>query len=163
MADYSLKVNLNDEEGNVEVLVREKNGDTFVVVDSATFGLAGVHADLADKVALYGLSKLLQDRSSSIPTGPEKLASMNEVFAQLASGKWEAERTRGAVVVSAEVEALAELRNVSVAAIQKTLKDFTKEQKDKIFANPSVVEKAKEIMARRENETAGVDLSEFAA
>lgn len=159
---YSLKVDLDDANGNVAVTVREKDGGEFVTVDEGSFGMDGVHSDLIDKVALYGLSKLLQDRSSSVPTGPDKLAAMNDAYAQLASGQWEKERTRGAPTVSAEVEALSQLKGVSIPAIQKALRNYTAEQKEAIMGSELVQSKAAEIKAARE-EQPDVSLDDLAA
>lgn len=112
-------------------------------------------------VALYGLSKLCMDRTSEVnfsddKTTPEsKLAAVQEVFDMLKGGVWERERKAGAPLISAEVEALAELRKVSVAEIQNSLRKYTKEQREQIFANKAVVAKAAEIKANR---TAAEDL-----
>lgn len=162
MSSYSLKVELNEETNAVDVTVREKIDDAFKDIDVQSFGLDGIHETIRPKSDLYGLSKLLQDRSSSVPTGPEKLAAMNEVFAQLAAGDWEKERTRGAPTVSAEVEALAAIKGTSVAAIQKALRNYTKEQKEKILGSEVVQAKAAEIKAARE-EAADVSLDDLAA
>jgi len=159
---YGLKVELNEETGSVDVTVREKVDGDFKDLDTQAFGIDGINEDIRPKVELYGLSKLLQDRSSAIPTGPDKLAAMNEVFAQLANGEWEKERTRGAPTVSAEVEALASLKGASVAAIQKALRNYTKEQKEKILGSKAVQDKAAEIKAARE-EAADVNLDDLAA
>jgi hypothetical protein len=148
---YSLKVELNVETNAVDVTVREKNekGD-FVEVDSKSFDASAISADILTQVTLYGYSKLLQDRCSDIKAGPEKIAAMDEVAAQLAAGQWERERKAGAPTVSAEVEALAELKGCSVADIQKSLRKFTKEQKEKILGNEAIVKRATEIRAARE-------------
>jgi hypothetical protein len=155
-----MKVELNVEDMAVEVLVREKVDGEFVAVDTAAFGLDGIHESIRQQSDLYGLSKLLQDRSSSVPTGPDKLAAMNSVYAQFVAGEWEKERTRGAMVVSAEVEALAEMKGVSISSIQKTLASLTKEQKDSIFANPKVKKAADAIRTNRE-EAVDVDLTDL--
>jgi len=162
MSDYSLKIELNEELNAVDVIVREKVDGDFNAIDTGSFGVDGVHDDISSKVALYGLSKLLQDRSSSVPTGPDKLAAMNEVFAQLATGEWNKERTRGASVVSAEVEALAAIKGHSIPDIQRALKGYTAEQKDKIFASDVVKTKAAEIRAAREgSDEVAVDLADM--
>lgn len=159
---YGIKIELDEELEAVIVNVREKVGEDFTIIDSGTFGLEGVNEALRVKVALYGLSKLLQDRSSSIPTGPDKLAAMNEVFAQFAEGTWEKERTRGVAMMSAEVEALAQMKGVSPAAIQLTLSKLTKEQKDKVYADPNVKAAADRIRAAREA-AVEVDMSDLLA
>jgi len=138
---FGLKVDL---EGNlVTVTVREKdsNGD-FSDVDVKEFNIDEVHADLLSWVALYGLSKLLQDRSSDVKAGPDKLDAMTEVFEQLKAGQKERERKAGAPTVSAEVMALADIKGVCVADIQKALRAYSKEVREKILSNPAVVERA---------------------
>lgn len=151
MPDYSLNIDLNTDNRSVDITVREKVEGEFNPLDTQSFGIDGIHEDLKLSVELYGLSKLLQDRSSGTPKGPDKLAAMNEVFAQLVSGQWTKERARGAAVVSAEVEALAELKGCDIATIQRSLKNYSKEQKELIFAKDAVKAKAAEIRARREN------------
>jgi len=154
---YSLKVDLNGDTNAVEVTVREKNDKgEFEAIDTGSFPISDVSDDIMAQVTLYGLSKLLQDRSSDTKAGPDKLAAMSEVAAQLAAGQWERERKAGAPTVSAEVEALAAIKGCSVADIQKSLRKFTKEQKEKILANPAVVAKADEIRTSRD--TVEVDL-----
>lgn len=161
---FSTKVELDTENMAVNITIREKNdkGD-FVEVDSNSFATSTIHADLADQVLLYGYSKLLQDRSSDTDVGPDKLAAMQEVADQLAAGNWERERRSGAPTVSAEVEALAAIKSCSVADIQKSLRKYTKEQKEKIFANEAVKAKADEIRASRSTDDETIDLEAFAA
>ena len=159
---YGLKVDLSGEEGTVTVLVRRREGEGFVEVETDSFDIADVHESLQPNVALYGLSKLLQDRTSQVDAGTEKLPAMREVMALLAKGEWEKERTAGAPTVSAEVEALAEIKGVSVAVAQKALRNYTPEQREKILANPGVVERAIKIRETREAETAQVSLDDMA-
>ena len=156
---YSLRVELNTEENTVEVMVREKQNGDFVEVDKRAFSAAGVHDEVRGNVFLYGLSKLMQDRSSDTKAGPDKLDAMAEVFDQLAEGKWERERRAGTPTVSAEVEALARIKGVSVGDIQRALSKFSKEQKEKVFENAEVQRIAEEIRAGREG--AEVDLSDL--
>lgn len=160
---YSMKIDINEESGEVEAKVREKdeNGE-WEVVDSQTFDPEGVHEKAQAFIRGYGLSKLMQDRSSSVATGPDKLSAMNEVFALLAEGKLQKERTRGAPTVSAEVEALAAIKNTTIPVIQKTLNRYDKETRDKILAHKSVQERAAEIRRAREGEQLEVDLEDLA-
>ncbi len=152
------KVELIAERGVVSVQVIDRESEA--VVESREFDASGVHENVRPLVGLYGLSKLLQDRSSETPTGPGKLSAMQEVYDLLSRGEWERERKAGAPVVSAEVEALAEIKKITVAQAQAALRKFTKEQKDKILSNPAIVAKAAEIRAARE--TSNVDLSDLA-
>lgn len=156
---YSLKVDLDSENGAVGVVVREKEGNTFKEIDTASFAGAGIHDDIKGQVFLYGLSKLLQDRSSDTKAGPEKLAAMQDVYDQLVDGKWERERKAGSPTVSAEVEALARIKGVGVADIQRALSKFSKEQKEKVFENTEVQRIAAEIRSSRD--ATEVDLSDL--
>lgn len=156
-AKFRLSVELNAELMQVEVAVIDRESEK--PVKEAKFLAGEVHENVRNSVALYGLSKLLQDRSSDVSFGgkdksatPEdKIAAMQEVFDLLKLGTWERERKAGAPVVSAEVEALAALKGITVAEAQTALRKYTKEQRDKILSHESIVAKAKEIKAAREN------------
>lgn len=163
MPDYSMKFDLDAEERTVTAYLRERGEDgEWEVVDTASFSLDGVHESLTDMVALYGLSKKLQDGASSTPVGPDKLVEMNAIFAALAEGKWERERTRGPQAVSAEVEALAAIYQTSVGAVQKKLRSLSKEQREKILSHPKVKEKADAIRAAREAAEGELDFADLA-
>jgi len=152
---YRLSVELKADDATVNVQVIEReSGD---VVESETFQARDIADSIKTNVALYGLSKLLQDRSSDTDSGPEKLDAMREVYAMLRGGQWEKERKAGAPVVSAEVEALATLKKITVAQAQAALRKYTKEQRDKILSNTAIVAKAKEIRAARENSDVSLD------
>lgn len=144
---FRLSVELDAENGvvRVKVIDREK-GET---VEQEAFDTGNVHENVRTMVGLYGLSKLLQDRSSETPAGPEKLAAMREVYDLLSRGEWERERKAGAPVVSVEVEALAELKGISVAQAQTALRKFTKEQREKILSNPKIAEIAAKLKEQR--------------
>jgi len=158
---YSLKVELDAEADAVVVIVREKDAKgNFEEIDREVFPLSDVHEDCRPLSDLYGYSKLLQDRSSDTKAGPEKLDAMRDVRQQLSEGQWERERRAGAPTVSAEVEALASIKGVSVGDIQKALRSFSKEQKEKILSNPQVMELAETIRASRDS--VAVDLTDMA-
>lgn len=160
---FGLRAKLNVEAMSVdfEIVKKETDSEKESVVGQKSFKAQDVHTSLHKNVGLYGLSKLLQDRSSDIPTGPEKIAAMEEVMVLLAAGEWEKERKVGAPIVRPEVEALAQLKNCSVADIQASLRTYSKEAKEKVLTNPKVVALAAEIKAKREAGT--VDLSDLAA
>jgi len=152
---YRLSVELKPEDATVNVSVIEReSGD---VVESESFAARELPDNIKPTVALYGLSKLLQDRSSDTDSGPEKLDAMREVFAMFKAGQYERERRAGAPVVSAEVEALAVLKKITVAQAQAALRKYTKEQREKILSNAAIVEKAKEIKAAREKSDVSLD------
>jgi hypothetical protein len=152
---FRLSVELKAEDGTVNVSVVEReSGD---IVETEVFQARELPDNIKPTVALYGLSKLLQDRSSDTDSGPEKLDAMREVFAMFKAGQYERERRAGAPVVSAEVEALAALKKITVAQAQAALRKYTKEQRDKILSNAAIVEKAKEIKAAREKSDVSLD------
>jgi len=161
---YGLKAYLNVETMSVDFKVINKNAKEGEnpVVETESFRVAEVvHANLHKNVALYGLSKLLQDRSSDVQTGPGKLAAMREVAELLQTGEWERERKVGAPVVRPEVEALAEIKGCSVADIQNALRKYDKVAREKILENPAVVARAAAIRSKRE--ATQVDLSDLSA
>lgn len=160
---FGLDVDLDMDQSAILVKVMKKDDDgNREAVDQNTFPLSSVHENLQLKVGLYGYSKILQDRTSDVKAGPDKLAAMSEVALRLSEGQWEKEREAGGPTVSAEVEALAELKSVSVADIQRALRRYTPEQKDQILKSDAVQKLATAIRAKRE-EAEEVDFDNFLA
>lgn len=95
-------------------------------------------------------TKLANFAASAKSEGRDRLAMIHEGWDQLMSGTWEKEREGGGPTVSAEVEALAKIKGKPVAAIQKALREYDKETRAKILANPKVAEEAKKIREARE-------------
>ena len=155
---YRTKVKLNTEDMAVEVDILEKESGDIVV--SEVFLASEIHASVKQQVALYGLSKLIQDRASDTKVGPEKIVAMQAVMTQLASGEWARERKVGAIVVSAEVEALSRLKSITVPQAQAALKGYPKEAREKILGHEKIVALAAEIRAEREG-AESVDLAEL--
>lgn len=155
---YALSVKLNSETASVDVTVKERESDE--VIDTHSFPFLDVHADLRNDTGLYGLSKLLQDRSSDVPTGPEKLTAMKGVAEQLAGGTWAKERKVGAPTVSAEVEALAQFKSITIPQAQAALRRYDKAAREDILGHASIVALAKQIREARETEEV-IDLGEL--
>lgn len=147
---FGLKVELNPTERSITVIVRKRDGEDFIEVDSEVFALADVAEELQDNIACYGLSKLYQDRTSDVDLGPPKLAAMRELSARFAIGEWTKERIVGVQMASVEVEALAQMRNSTIPEIQRSLKGYSSEQREKILNNPSVKALAATIKTQRE-------------
>lgn len=156
---YALSVKLNAESMTVDVTVKERESDE--IIDTHSFPAAEVHESLRNNVALYGLSKLLQDRSSDTKTGPEKLAAMKQVSEQLAEGQWEKERKVGAPTVSAEVEALAQFKGITIPQAQAALRKYDKTAREAILGHAKIVELAAQIREARADEEVA-DLSDLA-
>jgi len=141
------KVGIRVEYAGSSVIIMVKDGDSEI--DRKVFDFDELPTEIQDQVSLYGLNKVLQDRTSDQKDKVMKLEAMDQVWSMLIDGQWKKEREGGFPTVRSEIEAIAEIKGVSVAAIQKALKGYTAEQKDKIFADPKVREKAAEIAAKR--------------
>ena len=155
---YRNSVELDTENMKVKVSVIERASGNEV--ESGEFQVKDIPENLRPHVALYGVSKLLQDRTSETPTGPGKLEAMNQLWEQFKAGIWEKPRQVGSPVVSAEVEALAELKGISVAQAQAALRKYDKETREKILSHETITKRAQEIRATRENASA-VDLGDL--
>ncbi len=118
-------------------------GHTFCFADLPTEG------DIADRVSLYGLNKLLTDRTSDEKDKGAKLDKMCDVMAQLETGEWAKERVVGAPVVSVEVEALAQMKELSVPQAQAALAAYDKDVRAKILGSKEVQEVAQKIRETR--------------
>lgn len=160
---FSMKYELDAAAGTVKAILRERNdADEFVEVASEVYKYDSLPEGITAMVKLYGLSKVLQDRCSEVEVGSEKIPALSEVFAQLSTGQWEKARVVGGTVVSAEVEALAQLKGISIPDAQKALSKYDKAQKEKILANAQVVALAKSIREARANKEA-TSLDDLAA
>jgi hypothetical protein len=117
-------------------------------VVSWTFGTMNIKHIAA--ACAYGLAKLGEDRTSSVDEDG-KLRAREELIEFFKYEEWSKPRAAGAPTVSAEVEALAELRcKGSVARAQQELRKYTKEERVQILASPEVVKLADQIKGRRE-------------
>jgi hypothetical protein len=159
-SDFSFRFDLDSDAGTIVATLREKDSDgEHIPVDSKSFALASIPADVRAFSDLYGLSKLIQDRSSQVRLeveGPQaKLEEMQSVYDSLVAGKIERDRKTSSPTVSAEIEALAIFKSgttpgsVTVADIQRSIGKYTKDQKEKIFSNPEIVRIAADLRARR--------------
>lgn len=146
-----LSIDLIPETMDVRVNVLDAN-DVTVATD--VFSFNDVHESQQDRVSLYGLSKLLADRTSGTGDKRKKLKEMQEVMDRLAEGEWSKERVVGAPIVSVFVEALAELKGITVPQAQKALSGYAKETREKILSNQKVVEIAERIRKERDEASA---------
>src|SRR3990172_5252414 len=123
-----------------------------IVKDKDVFAFRDVAESLRKRVSLYGLKKLLMDRTSQIKDAPiQKLKDMAAVLDRLGAGEWAAERAAGGLGVdSPEVEALAVLKGISIPDAQKALKAYSPEQRARILGNPQIVAAAAKIKQGRE-------------
>ncbi len=150
-------------------LITEATTDTSVVVfivkddDGKEVGRMEVDgnelpADNQQRAYLYGINKLLTDRTSDIKDKREKLDQMNIVFELLVSGEWSKERVVGAIVVSVEVEALAQIKELSVPQAQAALAAYDKDVRAQILGSEAVQEAAAALrLLRSEMEVRSLD------
>ncbi len=122
-----------------------------VAIKELTFPWNEIPTDgeIADRISLYGLNKLLTDRTSDEKDKVTKLAKMSEVFDLLLSGEWSKERVVGAPVVSVEVEALAQIKELSVPQAQAALAAYDKDVRAQILGSEAVQTVAQEIRELR--------------
>ena len=124
------------------------------------FPVADLPEAIQAKLAVRGLGwKLETGTASSDPAA--KLDDRLELYKQLEQGVWAKPREGGAPTVGVHIEALAELKGASVAAVQKSWRKLTEEQRAEVLANPQVVEKMEEIellKAEQEDELDLLDL-----
>jgi hypothetical protein len=113
------------------------------------------------KIKMHGLNTLLQQRTSQTDIEAGKLKEIGEYFELLKSGEWARERVGGPGVVSAEIEAIAKIKGVTIPQVQKALKAMDETTRAKVLANAKVVEMAKAIREERE-ETREVSLVDLA-
>lgn len=170
LSKYGVDVDLvgpwkDDYDNNPRIVVTmfERTDEGKENVDEATFPLSDLEGtNCSLRAHLYGGSKILQDRTSDLSSDISRLDAMKEVWKRLMEDHWEKEREAGGPTVSAEVEALASLQGVSIAAIQKALRNYSAEKRQQILAHDAVQKKAEEIRAARE-QAEDINLDSFAA
>lgn len=161
---YRIGWDLNTDEGTATATLKQKNEESgeMEVLDSETFDVATIEqAGLGSQVALYGLSKVLQDRASS-ESGPDKLEAMKSEYDQLAQGQWKSTGGgQGSGGISPVVEAIANLKGISLNAAAKSYKALSKQQKEAVKANPQVAEEIERVKAERQS-SGEADLTDLA-
>ncbi len=143
----------------VDSLVRfsAKKADGGVVA-TFSFDFDSLPHENQQRVSLYGLNKLLTDRTSDEKDKLAKLDKMEQVFDLLCSGEWSKERVVGAIVVSVEVEALAQLKEISVPQAQAALAAYDKDVRAQILGSEAVQEAAAALrLLRSEMEVRSLD------
>lgn len=122
------------ENGQVVFCAQKRNGEEWLSEKVKSFALNDVHKDLFGKVALYGLSKLLQDRTSQVKGNSiEKLELMDHYFGLLKAGQWASKRTGSAAKVSQKYDpvlaaVIAESMGKPLAAVVANLEGLPKDK-----------------------------------
>lgn len=116
---------------------------------------------ICGKTLIYGLRKKLEDGTSDSESD-DKLTDRRALYEVLLSGEWERERTSGARTVAVHIEALSNLKGVTVAAMQKAWRETDETTRQKVLANPTVKAEMEKVEKSRADATS-VSLDEFAA
>lgn len=99
------------------------------------------NGDTDESVKLYGIRKLLQERSSSEKDTATKFETMLDTAELLKGGLWKSEevRTRVAQIDPTFAQAVANVRGKPLAAIVGALQSLDKNQRDAMRSHPAVV------------------------
>lgn len=156
-----LRVAFDEESKKVTISVWDFEAEKALT--AVVFPYGAVAETLQTRVALYGLAKVLMDRTSQVKENPvEKLAGMKDVFSRLCEGEWKAERTGGGLgVVSPEIEALARVKKHTIPEIQAALKLRTPEERERILGHADVQKVADAIRKERAGVKEGVALDDL--
>lgn len=117
-------------------------------------------ANVVEWLTMYGLKQKLADTVSDVEDTDGKLEGMRAMFDRLMQGETSMERSSGSRQVAAWIEAVAELKGVSIAAVQATLKSYTEAQKKKLRESDKVKAKTAAIEEQRKNATS-VDMDDL--
>lgn len=147
----------------VQAMLIEKIDDQEEnVLQTLNFEVGDVAGELQDgdnvkSLAAYGLSKILQDRTSSVKN-EDKMAEMEEVFELLKTGQWRQRRegagTKKATIDPVFAQAIAEIKGCDVATATLALQSKTSEERKAMRALDLVKDKINELRERA-NEQAG--------
>lgn len=152
----------------ISVISVDETTKEETVIDSATFKVSEVpatlkHGEKEESLVVYGLKKLLQDRTSQIPEPEEKLAAMREQYEQhFTQGLWKAPSSvsvRKAAIDPLFAQAVADLKGFSVAKSMALLQALDKDTRQEIREADAVVKRIEELRA----EMAGVDTESLIA
>lgn len=115
----------------------EVTAKDIILDKSVTWALKDVGDIIRDRIAVYGLGKVLQDRTSQ-DDADTKLNRMVAVFSQLLDGKWKSDRTGGGFgIVPAHIEVVAAKRGWTgtsgIAKAQKAWKATSEETRAELL------------------------------
>jgi len=118
-----------------------------VTGETAEFSLAEYPEEIRAEMAIYGLTKIYDDRHSQIPL-EGKMAELQVLTDQMMSGKWKADRVVGARVTPPIISVIMALKGVGVSAAQKAWRAQTDERKAEL--TEALADEIKAEIARRE-------------
>jgi hypothetical protein len=154
---YNLDSNDPAEDHIIVTLKKRVTDGDDEVVGTRTYKPSDWGPTCQRRNTLYGASKVLQDRTSDLSGEESRLDSMDEVASRLEADHWEKEREAAGPTVRIEVEALAEIKGVKVAAIQKALRDYDAEARERILSSAAVQAKVQEMQAASSDSDLSLD------
>lgn len=101
------------------------DGDTG---DKMEIGLGQFPQVIQQEIAVYGLSKIVDDRLSQVPASM-KIAEAVKLVAQFIAGNWKAERTGGIHLLPLVIDAIILEKGCSVTQAQAAYRLLDDEQK----------------------------------
>lgn len=117
-----------------------------VTEQEITWDFSELPTEIQQRVQVYGLGKVLQDRNSQV-SADGKIDGMSKTFDSLSSGQWKAERTVGARFLPPVIEVIGKLKGCSVAAAQAAYRALSDDEKatlrDNLAEQIQEVEKAR--------------------
>ena len=141
---------------------------TEEVLRTLTIGADEVPDNLKDgedenSVKLYGIRKLLQERSSSEKDPDTKFDSMLDTAEVLKSGLWKSDevRTRVPQIDPVFAQAVANVRGKPLASIVVALQNLTKEQRDGMRNHPEVIREMEAIKSASAADAGGDALGDL--
>ena len=116
------------------------------------FDVNEVHANHQDLIKVRGLKVPLEERTSDIPGGDieRKMKARHEVFEQLKTENWAKARTGGGFGVRIEIEALANLKGITIAQARASLAKLDEATQEKILSGSKVQAEVQALQAGEE-------------
>lgn len=147
------------ENGRLEIVGR-KDGPMDGV--KQVYLISNYPDEIVQNLADAGFKAVFQQRTSQVESDRDKLSAWKDLDAMFQAGTWEREGgARGAPIVGAWVEVLAEVKGVTVGAIQATLAKLEKDARDAVRKNVET-KYAQQIAAKKDERTSeGIDLSDI--
>ena len=117
------------------------NGEA-IKTDTSTGEMFEVNLDqfpeeIQAEIAVYGLTKILDDRGSQVHAD-QKIAFCGELVSQMEAGNWKAERTGGIHLLPVVIQAIVESKGCSITAAQTAYRLLDDEQRVVLKTNLAI-------------------------
>ena len=113
---------------------------------------------IQEEIAVYGLTKIFDDRGSQVPAD-EKIAFCQALQTQMEAGNWKAERTGGIHLLPLVIEAIMEAKGWKVAKAQAAYRKLDDEQR--VVLKTNLAESMAEIAEARKADETEEDLDDL--